>query len=37
MGEKARSALAAVGLDGFERRPIETLSAGQFQRVLFAG
>jgi zinc/manganese transport system ATP-binding protein len=36
MGEKARRALAAVGLDGFERRPIETLSAGQFQRVLFA-
>ena len=32
----ARQALAAVGLDGFERRPIETLSAGQFQRVLFA-
>ena len=36
MGEKARKALTAVGLDGFERRPIETLSAGQFQRVLFA-
>jgi zinc/manganese transport system ATP-binding protein len=36
MGEEARKALAAVGLDGFERRPIETLSAGQFQRVLFA-
>jgi zinc/manganese transport system ATP-binding protein len=36
MGEKARKALAAVGLDGFERRPIETLSVGQFQRVLFA-
>ncbi|HYP36172.1 MAG TPA: ABC transporter ATP-binding protein [Stellaceae bacterium] len=36
MREAARKALAAVGLDGFERRPIETLSAGQFQRVLFA-
>src|SRR5208283_3582219 len=36
MREAARKALAAVGLDGFERRPIETLSVGQFQRVLFA-
>jgi len=36
MREEARKALAAVGLQGFERRPIETLSAGQFQRVLFA-
>jgi zinc/manganese transport system ATP-binding protein len=36
MQEAARKALAAVGLDGFERRPIETLSVGQFQRVLFA-
>ena len=36
MHEAARKALAAVGLDGFERRPIETLSVGQFQRVLFA-
>jgi zinc/manganese transport system ATP-binding protein len=36
MREAAHKALAAVGLDGFERRPIETLSAGQFQRVLFA-
>jgi zinc/manganese transport system ATP-binding protein len=34
--DTAQRALAAVGLDGFERRPIETLSAGQFQRVLFA-
>jgi zinc/manganese transport system ATP-binding protein len=34
--EGARRALGAVGLAGFERRPIETLSAGQFQRVLFA-
>jgi zinc/manganese transport system ATP-binding protein len=25
-----------VGLGGFERRPIDTLSVGQFQRVLFA-
>lgn len=33
---KARAALAAVELDGFERRPIATLSAGQFQRALFA-
>ena len=36
MREAALMALAAVGLDGFERRPIETLSVGQFQRVLFA-
>jgi zinc/manganese transport system ATP-binding protein len=36
MREAAHKALAAVGLDGFERRPIETLSVGQFQRVLFA-
>lgn len=36
MREAAREALAAVGLDGFERRSVETLSAGQFQRVLFA-
>lgn len=33
---EARQALAAVGLEGFERRPISDLSAGQFQRVLFA-
>nr|WP_083255635.1 metal ABC transporter ATP-binding protein [Methylobrevis pamukkalensis] len=32
----ARRALTSVGLEGFERRPIGTLSAGQFQRVLFA-
>jgi zinc/manganese transport system ATP-binding protein len=31
-----RRALAAVGLEGYDRRPIETLSVGQFQRVLFA-
>ncbi|PWR23261.1 zinc ABC transporter ATP-binding protein AztA [Zavarzinia compransoris] len=29
-------ALSAVGLEGFERRPIGSLSVGQFQRVLFA-
>jgi len=29
-------ALAAVGLTGFERRSINTLSGGQFQRALFA-
>ena len=33
---EALDALAAVGLDGFARRPIGSLSAGQFQRVLFA-
>ncbi|KAA2214849.1 metal ABC transporter ATP-binding protein [Teichococcus oryzae] len=32
----ARDALAAVGLEGFERRPVGSLSVGQFQRVLFA-
>jgi zinc/manganese transport system ATP-binding protein len=32
----ARHAIEAVGLRGFERRPIDTLSVGQFQRVLFA-
>ena len=30
------AALAAVGLTGFEDRPIGTLSGGQFQRALFA-
>jgi zinc/manganese transport system ATP-binding protein len=36
--ERARSldALAAVGLEGFDRRPVGSLSVGQFQRVLFA-
>lgn len=29
-------AIAAVGLDGFEARPIGTLSGGQMQRTLFA-
>jgi zinc/manganese transport system ATP-binding protein len=33
---KSRQALSAVGLEGFERRQIGSLSAGQFQRVLFA-
>lgn len=31
-----RDALAAVGLSGFEARPIGTLSGGQFRRALFA-
>ena len=34
--QDAGHAIAAVGLAGFERRPIDTLSVGQFQRVLFA-
>ncbi|NLS02643.1 ABC transporter ATP-binding protein [Rhizobium sp. P32RR-XVIII] len=34
--DKARAALSAVGLQGFEKRHIGSLSAGQFQRVLFA-
>jgi zinc/manganese transport system ATP-binding protein len=34
--EKIRYAIAAVGLSGFENRPIGTLSGGQMQRVLFA-
>ncbi len=33
---RALAALEAVGLGGFDRRPIGSLSAGQFQRVLFA-
>jgi zinc/manganese transport system ATP-binding protein len=33
---RAEAALAAVGLGGFERRPVGSVSAGQFQRVLFA-
>jgi zinc/manganese transport system ATP-binding protein len=32
----AEHAIASVGLGGFEGRPIDTLSVGQFQRVLFA-
>jgi zinc/manganese transport system ATP-binding protein len=31
-----QAAIAAVGLTGFERRPIGTLSGGQMQRMLFA-
>lgn len=31
-----REAIASVGLDGFEERPIGTLSGGQVQRMLFA-
>jgi zinc/manganese transport system ATP-binding protein len=34
--EAAAAALQAVGMAGFERRQVGTLSAGQFQRVLFA-
>ena len=33
---RIEQALAAVGLTGFERRPISTLSGGQMQRALFA-
>ncbi|MCZ7641843.1 MAG: ABC transporter ATP-binding protein [Pseudorhodoplanes sp.] len=33
---KIRDAIAAVGLTGFERRTIGTLSGGQMQRMLFA-
>lgn len=33
---RAREALLSVGLEGFERRRLGSLSAGQFQRVLFA-
>jgi zinc/manganese transport system ATP-binding protein len=37
-GERAKvhQAIAAVGLSGFEERPIGTLSGGQMQRALFA-
>ncbi|RYX95179.1 MAG: metal ABC transporter ATP-binding protein [Comamonadaceae bacterium] len=34
--QRADAALRTVGLAGFARRPIGTLSSGQFQRVLFA-
>jgi zinc/manganese transport system ATP-binding protein len=34
--EKVEEALASVGLAGFERRTIGSLSSGQLQRVLFA-
>ena len=33
---QAEAALEAVGLAGFARRPVGSLSAGQFQRLLFA-
>ena len=38
LGSKTKidEAIAAVGLTGFERRPIGSLSGGQMQRVLFA-
>jgi zinc/manganese transport system ATP-binding protein len=36
LAARARQALAEVGLGAFERRPIGSLSVGQFQRVLFA-
>ena len=34
--QQSLAALAAVGLQGLEARPIEALSVGQFQRLLFA-
>jgi zinc/manganese transport system ATP-binding protein len=34
--QRSLAALAAVGLQGLEQRPIEALSVGQFQRLLFA-
>lgn len=34
--DRAETAIAAVGLSGFEHRPIGTLSGGQAQRALFA-
>lgn len=34
--DRARQALAAVGLQGFEARPIDALSGGQWQRAQFA-
>ncbi|MBO6667731.1 ABC transporter ATP-binding protein [Parvibaculum sp.] len=34
--KRARAALAAVGLEGFERKQVGALSAGQLQRALFA-
>lgn len=33
---QAQLAIKTVGLEGFEHRPIATLSSGQFQRALFA-
>jgi zinc/manganese transport system ATP-binding protein len=34
--QAVKDALAAVGLTGFEKRPLDTLSGGQLQRTLFA-
>ena len=34
--ERVAEAISAVGLEGFERRPIGSLSGGQIQRALFA-
>lgn len=34
--DRAGAALEAVGLGGFTRRPVSAMSAGQFQRLLFA-
>ncbi len=34
--DKIHHAIAAVGMSGFEQRPIATLSGGQMQRMLFA-
>jgi zinc/manganese transport system ATP-binding protein len=34
--QQVSTALMAVGLDGFDNRPIDTLSGGQMQRALFA-
>jgi zinc/manganese transport system ATP-binding protein len=34
--DRAQAALEAVGLGGFGRRPVGGMSAGQFQRLLFA-
>ncbi len=36
MREAALAAIEAVGLHGFERHPVGSLSVGQFQRMLFA-
>ena len=36
VARQAAEALATLGLEGLERRPVASLSAGQFQRVLFA-
>lgn len=36
MKKRAQEALAEVGLPGFEKRDLASLSAGQFQRALFA-